>query len=119
MVSLMIYRWNLAHFFKNRLEGAFQVWPNHLYLQPMELMDFSAYLKAKKIDEQAWQKSAPDQFRELKSVFDQVHPDSFTAQKLFLINPIRRAYPLREEEATKPLAKKAARPMIKPKPKTN
>lgn len=85
----------------------------------MELMDFSAYLKAKKIDEAAWQKSAPDQFRELKSVFDQVHPDSFTAQKLFLINPIRRAFPLKAEEVKKPVAKKAARPVIKSKPKTN
>ena len=86
----------------------------------MEQMDFSTYLKSKKIDEKAWQQSAPDQFQELKAVFDQVHPDSFTAQKLFLINPIRRAHPLKEEEvAAKPVAKKAARPMIKPKPKTN
>ena len=50
---------------------------------------------------------------------DQVHPDSFTAQKLFLINPIRRKFPLKETEASKTTRPKVARPVIKPKPKTN
>ncbi len=85
----------------------------------MEVMEFSAYLIAKKIDEAAWKKAYPDQFAELKSLFDQVHPDSFTAQKLFLINPIRRKFPLKETEASKTTRPKAARPVIKPKPKTN
>ena len=85
----------------------------------MEVMEFSAYLIAKKIDEAAWKKAEPDQFAELKSLFDQVHPDSFTAQKLFLINPIRRKFPLKETEASKTTRPKVARPVIKPKPKTN
>ena len=85
----------------------------------MEVMDFSAYLKAKKIDEKAWKQARPVQFEELKVIFDQVHPDSFTAQKLFLINPIRREFPLKEADAEKVAKPKMARPMIKPKPKTN
>ena len=90
-----------------------------LYLLPMEVMDFSAYLKAKKIDEAAWKQAEEQQYVQLKTVFDQVHPDSFTAQKLFLINPIRRKFPLKETEAVQAAKPKMARPMIKPKPKTN
>lgn len=55
---------------------------------------------------------------ELKKLYDQVHPNSFVAQKLFLINKIRRMYPL-QEEAEKAVQRK---PMVKPKivkPKTN
>jgi hypothetical protein len=85
----------------------------------MELADFQTWLTAKKIDGMAFQKAEPDQYQELKTVFDQVHPDSFTAQKLFLINPIRRKYPLKEEEVIKTAKPKTTRPMIKPKPKTN
>ncbi len=85
----------------------------------MELMDFHTWLTGKKIDEVAFKKAEPDQYQQLKTVFDQVHPDSFTAQKLFLINPIRRKYPLKVEEVAKAAKPRAARPMIKPKPKTN
>lgn len=85
----------------------------------MELMDFHTWLSGKKIDEVAFKKAEPDQYQQLKSVFDQVHPDSFTAQKLFLINPIRRKYPLKVEAVVTAPKPKAARPMIRPKPKTN
>jgi hypothetical protein len=73
--------------------------------------------------------------------FDQMHPNSFTVQKLNLINPIRRRFPLKEitppevketkKEAapaasnetggpvTPPSSKPAVpRPVFKPKPKT-
>ena len=60
----------------------------------MEVTDFSTYLKAKKIDERAWEQAKPVQFKEMKLIFDQIHPNSFTTQKLFLINSIRRAFPL-------------------------
>lgn len=85
----------------------------------MELMDFHTWLSGKKIDEVAFKKAEPDQYQQLKSVFDQVHPDSFTAQKLFLINPIRRKYPLKVEAVATAPKPKAVRPMIRPKPKTN
>ncbi len=79
-------------------------------------MDFEAFLKSKKIDPVTFQKEEATVWQELKEVFDQVHPDSFTAQKLFLINKIRRKYPLPEEvekeSATTDTAGKA-----KPKPK--
>ena len=84
----------------------------------MEEMDFKNYLIKKKIDPEAFAKGQPDRYEEFKVLFDQVHPDSFTAQKLFLINPIRRTYPLKEE----PVGKVAKKPMMRPKitkPKIN
>ena len=60
-------------------------------------MDFETYLRNKKIDPVIFQKEEPAIWHEFKMVFEQVHPDSFTAQKLFLINNIRRKYPLPKE----------------------
>lgn len=84
-------------------------------------MEFEEYLKGKKIDPASFKNGETAQFEEFKSLFDQVHPDSFTQQKLFLINPIRRKYPLTEVELDKkPAAAKPMRPKMKPlKPKTN
>lgn len=82
-------------------------------------MEFAEYLKGKKIDEQAFAKSDPDQYQEFKLLFAQLHPESLTAQKLFLINQIRRRYPLSvvaaEDVRPKP---KPAKPKvgIRPKP---
>ena len=80
-------------------------------------MTFKEYLHAKKIDPKGFALGEPDRFREFKLLFEQVHPDSFTAQKLFLINSIRRRYPLPEqandvnaEEKVMPKAK-----MLQPK----
>lgn len=84
----------------------------------MEELDFKSYLIKKKIDPEAFAKGQPERFEEFKSLFDQVHPDSFTAQKLFLINPIRRTYPLKEEIVEKTDKKPMMRPKI-PKPKIN
>ena len=55
---------------------------------------FEEYLAKKKIDSATFARQAPQQWQEFKTLFEQVHPDSFTAQKLFLINKIRRSYPL-------------------------
>ena len=60
-------------------------------------MDFETYLRNKNIDPLTFQKAEPVLWQEFKLLFDQVHPDSFTAQKLFLINGIRRKYQLQEE----------------------
>ncbi len=57
-------------------------------------MTFQEYLIQKKINAQAFQQGEPERFEEWKQLFDQVHPDSFTAQKKFLINPLRRKYSL-------------------------
>ena len=71
-------------------------------------MTFTDYLISKKIDEGAFQKAEPSLFDSWKAEFEQIHPNSFTAQKLYLINPIRRKYtlPLPVVEKPKPIEKK-------------
>lgn len=83
-------------------------------------MDFIEYLKSKKIDSEKFKEELPEQYVEWLTLFDQVHPDSFTQQKLFLINDLRRKYTLQEKEEVKKTAgAKMMKPKIKPlKPKT-
>ncbi len=83
-------------------------------------MEFTEYLGSKNIDPKKFLGADPEMYQELKKLFDQVHPNSFTAQKLFLINAIRRKYPLVEQ----PIADSAVQPgkmkskiVVKPKPK--
>ncbi|MDB5272422.1 MAG: hypothetical protein JWO58_789 [Chitinophagaceae bacterium] len=57
-----------------------------------EELSFEAYCKKKKIDPDLFLQSEPARYKEWKSIFEQVHPDSFTEQKKFLINPIRKKY---------------------------
>ncbi len=73
-------------------------------------MTFEEYLTSKKIDPVRFKRAEPAQFESFEKLFQELHPNSFTAQKLFLINQIRRRFTLKEE-ATK-LAKK---PQMKPK----
>jgi hypothetical protein len=58
-------------------------------------MTFIEYLTGKKIDSQRFQQAEPAQFAEWEQLFEQLHPDSFTAQKKFLLNNTRRKYLLR------------------------
>jgi hypothetical protein len=62
---------------------------------------FEQYLASKKIDAGAYRQAEPEQYRSFAGIFTQVSESSFTAQKLFLINKIRRRFPL-EDTATKP-----------------
>ncbi|MCG8339791.1 MAG: hypothetical protein MI674_00735 [Cytophagales bacterium] len=57
-------------------------------------MDFETYLINKKINPTTFKEKNIEKWKSLKGLFDQVHPNSFTAQKLFLINKLRRKYPL-------------------------
>jgi hypothetical protein len=57
-------------------------------------MEFEEYLKAKKIDEEAFRKADNARYEEWRSLFATMHPESFTAQKKFLVNEIRRRYHL-------------------------
>lgn len=57
-------------------------------------LTFSKYLEEKNIDEQQFAAREPERYAEWKNLFEQMHPESFTAMKKFLINPIRRRYPL-------------------------
>jgi hypothetical protein len=88
---------------------------------------FEAYLVSKKIDSNAFRSAEPDLWRTWKEEFEEMHPNSFTVQKLNLINPIRRKYHLAitEEEKKaaepsptaqpKPISPKPGRPIIRPK----
>jgi hypothetical protein len=60
-------------------------------------MDFQEYLLKKNIDPEKFQAGDPVRWMEFRTLFEQVHPNSFTAQKLYLINQIRRQFPLTKE----------------------
>ncbi len=51
-------------------------------------MVFEEYLSAKKINHETFLWADPKMYLELKKIFNQVHPDSFTMQKKFLINEL-------------------------------
>ena len=85
-------------------------------------MNFEEYLISKKIDSQAFRTAQPALWNEWNGLFEAMSPASFTAQKLYLINPLRRKYLLKITEvaaASKASAPAAARPIMKPKPKIN
>ena len=52
-----------------------------------------------------------DQFREWENEFEDVNSDSFTAQKLYLINPLRRRFQLKVEKQQVP-KEKASKPVV-------
>lgn len=90
-------------------------------------MNFEEYLLSKKIDSSAFKKAEPEQWESWSREFIHMHPNSFTAQKLYLINPIRRNYPLSSEmgapaEKTSaptpvPAVANPGKPVMKIKPK--
>ena len=55
-------------------------------------MTFEEYLVLKKIEAVAFQNSEPERFEEWQQLFTQLHPNSFTEQKKFLLNKIRRQF---------------------------
>ena len=80
-------------------------------------MNLTEYCVSKKIDPETFKKAEPTKWLEFSEIFNQVHPESFTQQKKFLINDIRRKYPLKETvQATNPTVP-AAKPAIKVAPK--
>jgi hypothetical protein len=70
-------------------------------------MTFEDYLSGKKIDPVLFQAGEPSRWEEFRASFEGVHPDSFTAQKKFLINDLRRRYLLKAPDV-KPAAEKPA-----------
>ena len=58
-------------------------------------MVFEEYLEQKNINSERFLWENPEYFQELKALFNQMNPESFTAQKKFLINPLRRKYQLK------------------------
>ncbi len=83
-------------------------------------MTFEEYLAKKKIDALSFQAAQPDRFADWKRLFEQMSEASFTSQKLYLVNPLRRQFPAKEVPPTpssqegdgKP---KVSRPILKPK----
>jgi len=61
-------------------------------------MTFSDYLQSKNIDEENFASMDPQTFFAWKQMFDHVNPASFTEQKKFKINQIRRKYLLKIEK---------------------
>lgn len=60
-----------------------------------QIMVFEQYLEEKNIDSEKFLWDSPTYFQELKTIFNQVSPNSFTLQKKFLINKLRRKYQLK------------------------
>ena len=56
-------------------------------------MTFDEYLDSKKIDHHNFQTSDPVLFKSWETIFNQIHPLSFTEQNKFILNQIRRKYP--------------------------
>ena len=84
---------------------------------------FEEYLISKKIDSQRFQQAEPEIWRSWKTEFEQMHPNSFTVQKLNLINPVRRKYQLQanpdENNSSQPGtpagSPRPGKPVIKPR----
>ncbi|TAF34505.1 MAG: hypothetical protein EAZ57_03540 [Cytophagales bacterium] len=59
--------------------------------------EFVVYLtKAKKIDAQAFQTNEPIRYAEWLELFSLVHLKNFEQQKLFLINALRKRFPVQD-----------------------
>jgi hypothetical protein len=80
-------------------------------------MNWEEYCIKKKIDSAVFKKNEPEKWQELKNIFEQVHPNSFTEQKKFLINDFRRKYHLKEEAKNEESKKPTVGPAIKIPPK--
>ncbi len=76
---------------------------------------FDEYLNSKIIDVLAFRNELPELHASWHQLFDQMHPASFTSQKLYLINGIRRQFPLRptEKEQVAEVAKNPMKPRVK------
>ncbi len=81
-------------------------------------MEFEEYCASKKIDADQFKQTDEMLFSELKSIFSEMHVESFTTQKKFLINNLRRRFKLvelkKEVENTisKPTEKKVVIPGV-------
>jgi len=79
-------------------------------------MNLRNYLIGKKIDPDLLKKEEKELYDQFNLAFSQMHPDSFTAQKLFLINKLRRKYKLEKEPEEKTISQpKKVKPKIVPR----
>lgn len=81
-----------------------------------EQLTFGQYLQQKKINAEKFRQEEPQKYAALDRDFAEMHQDSFTAQYLFLINPLRRKYLLDiTMEVVQEKPKGALRPKVLPK----
>jgi hypothetical protein len=62
----------------------------------LRTMEFEEYLKQKKIEASTFKLAEKERYAEWEHAFSEMHVESFTAQKKFLINDTRRKYHLAE-----------------------
>ena len=55
-------------------------------------MSFEEYLESKNISARDFRCSEPQKYASYARIFLQMHPKSFTMQKLFVLNRIRKKY---------------------------
>ena len=79
-------------------------------------MNFEDYLLDKKIDTNAFKSAEPDRWSEWNTIYLELSQASFTAQKLYLINPIRRKYPLKSLPLPSNLVESTGTDSSTPKP---
>ena len=65
------------------------------------MSDFHLYLISKKIDPSAFEQGEKPRYQEFERAFTHIHPTSFTAQKLFLLNKLRRKFLYEKPEILK------------------
>jgi hypothetical protein len=75
---------------------------------------FEDYLRSKKIDSDAFRLAEPGLWNAWTGDFQKSHPNSFTVQKLNLINPVRRKYHLALTVDAKPPNEHVAAPVVTP-----
>ncbi len=83
------------------------------------MTEFAAYLTGKKIDPEKFEKGDPSTYAEYQSQFAEMHPASFTSQKLFIINNLRISYPITNEHGeVEPSVSRSSKPAYpRPRPK--
>ncbi len=80
------------------------------------MAEFEEYLKGKKIDPEKFKSGEPETWSKFEKLFYQVSPKSFTMQKLFLINQLRRRFHFEGgKENTNKTTTAKKRPIIKRK----
>ncbi|MCS6796543.1 MAG: hypothetical protein RMJ97_02205 [Raineya sp.] len=67
-----------------------------IFVQTMdETISLETYFEKKNIDWQKLSLQEPQLWKKLQDDFAQMHPNSFEMQKKFILNKIRRKYPLK------------------------
>lgn len=80
-------------------------------------MEFEEYCRLKKIDSKSFEQAEPRIYADMKSMFSTTHIESFTIQKKFIINNLRRRFkPFIEvvTETAKPTSEPVAKKVVIP-----